>query len=68
MNKILELNTEDIYALVEPGVTFFDLYNYLIEYNLREKVWLDMPDINGGSIIRNTVDRGIGYTLYRGKL
>jgi FAD/FMN-containing dehydrogenase len=67
MNKILEVNTEDAYALVEPGVTFFDLHEYLVEYNLREKVWLDVPDVGGGSIIGNAVERGVGYTPYRGK-
>jgi FAD/FMN-containing dehydrogenase len=67
MNKILEVNTEDAYALVEPGVTFFDLHEYLVEHNLREKVWLDVPDVGGGSIIGNAVERGVGYTPYGGK-
>jgi FAD/FMN-containing dehydrogenase len=68
MNKILEVNTEDAYALVEPGVTFFDLHNYLVKNNLREKVWLDVPDVGGGSIIGNAVERGVGYTPYGGTL
>lgn len=42
MNRVLEVNTEGCYALVEPGVTFFDLYAYLEKHNLREKVWLDV--------------------------
>jgi FAD/FMN-containing dehydrogenase len=63
MNKILEVNTEDAYALVEPGVTFFDLHDYLVKHDLREKVWLDVPDVGGGSIIGNAVERGVGYTL-----
>jgi FAD/FMN-containing dehydrogenase len=67
MNKILEVNTEDAYALVEPGVTFFDLHEYLVNHNLREKVWLDVPDVGGGSIIGNAVERGVGYTPYGGK-
>jgi FAD/FMN-containing dehydrogenase len=66
MNKILEVNTEDAYALVEPGVTFFDLHDYLVKHNLREKVWLDVPDVGGGSIIGNAVERGVGYTPYGG--
>ncbi|KAM3071767.1 hypothetical protein ACMFMG_009630 [Clarireedia jacksonii] len=64
MNKILEVNTEDAYALVEPGVTFMDLHAYLEESNLREKVWLDVPDVGGGSIIGNAAERGVGYTPY----
>ncbi|PQE15069.1 Vanillyl-alcohol oxidase protein [Rutstroemia sp. NJR-2017a BVV2] len=62
MNKILEVNTDDAYALVEPGVTFMDLHKYLEENNLREKVWLNVPDSGGGSIIGNAAERGLGYT------
>lgn len=64
MNKVLEVNVEGAYALVEPGVTFFDLHNYLEERQLREHVWLDVPDLGGGSIIGNAVERGVGYTPY----
>lgn len=42
MNKVLEVNTEGCFALVEPGVTFFDLHDHLEKNNLREKVWLDV--------------------------
>lgn len=55
MNQVLEVNTDDAYALVEPGVTFFSLHDYLVEHGLREKVWLDVPDVGGGSIIGNAV-------------
>ncbi|KAL3417591.1 vanillyl-alcohol oxidase [Phlyctema vagabunda] len=68
MNKILEVNTEDAYALVEPGVTFFDLHEYLVKNDMRKKVWLDVPDVGGGSIIGNAVERGVGYTPYGGGL
>jgi len=43
MNKILEVNEKFAYALVEPGVTFFDLYNYIQERKL--KLWVDVPDL-----------------------
>jgi len=56
MNKILEVNEKFAYALVEPGVTFFDLYNYIQEHKL--KLWVDVPDLGGGSILGNTVERG----------
>ena len=42
MNRVLDINVEGAYALVEPGVTYFDLYNYMEERNLREKVWMDV--------------------------
>lgn len=64
MNKILEVNVEDAFALVEPGVTFFDLHNHLEKHDLRKHVWLDVPDLGGGSIIGNAVERGVGYTPY----
>ncbi|KAH8652730.1 putative D-lactate dehydrogenase [Tricladium varicosporioides] len=60
MNRILDVNTEGCFALVEPGVTFFDLHEYLEKHNLREKV----PDLRGGSIIGNALERGVGYTPY----
>lgn len=30
----------------------------------RENVWLDVPDLGGGSIIGNAAERGVGYTPY----
>lgn len=79
MNKILKVDVEGAYALVEPGVTFFDLRKlsyplgvdvsqilmlpadqYLVVNNLRDKVWIDTPDLGGGSILGNTIERGVG--------
>lgn len=51
MNKVLEVNVDGAYALVEPGVTFQDLHNYLEERDLRDQLWLDVPDLGGGSVI-----------------
>ena len=60
MNRILEVNEKNAYALVEPGVSYFDLYRYIQEKGL--KVWIDCPDPGWGSLIGNAVDRGGGYT------
>lgn len=62
MTKIIEVNEKYAFALVEPGVTYFDLYNHIQEkgYNL----WIDVPDLGWGSIVGNTLDRGVGYTPY----
>jgi hypothetical protein len=49
-----------------PGVTFHGLHQYLVEHNLRDKVWLDVPDLGGGSVLGNTLERGVGYTPYGG--
>lgn len=64
MNKILKVDVEGAYALLEPGVTYTDLHNYLVENNLRDKVWVDVPDLGGGSVLGNTCERGVGYTPY----
>jgi hypothetical protein len=42
------------------SISFSDLHNYLVENNLREKLWIDVPDLGGGSVIGNTVERGVG--------
>jgi hypothetical protein len=64
MNKVLECDVDGAYMFVEPGVTFFDAHEYLVKNNLRDKLWLDVPDLGGGSIIGNAVERGVGYTPY----
>ncbi|PHH63565.1 hypothetical protein CDD82_1885 [Ophiocordyceps australis] len=60
MNGIIEVNEKAAYAVVEPGVTFFDLYNYCREHKL--SLWPSVPAIAWGSVIGNTLDRGFGYT------
>lgn len=66
MNRVLEVNTEGAYALLEPGVTFFSLYDYLKEKKLDDQLWIDTPDLGGGSVVGNTIERGVGYTPYGG--
>jgi len=61
MNRIIEVNEESAYALVEPGVSYFDLYRYIQEKGL--KLWVDVPDPGWGSPIGNAVDRGGGYLM-----
>jgi (+)-pinoresinol hydroxylase len=63
MNRILEVNEENHYALVEPGVSYFDLYKYIHDKGL--KVWIDPADPGWGSLIGNAVDRGGGRTPMR---
>ncbi|KAM5351008.1 hypothetical protein ACJ41O_003731 [Fusarium nematophilum] len=64
MNKVLKVDVDGAYALVEPGVTFTDLHQYLVDNNLRDKLWVDVPDLGGGSVLGNTIERGVGYTPY----
>lgn len=51
INRILEVNEKMGYAVVEPGVTFNDLYNYCVEKKL--KVWPSTPSLGWGSVIGN---------------
>ncbi len=61
MNRILEVNEERNFALVEPGVSYFELYEYIRERGLN--VMLDIPDPGWGSPVGNSLDHGVGYTL-----
>ncbi len=63
MNRILEVNEKNHYALVEPGVSYFDLYRYIQERGL--KVMIDAPDPGWGSLVGNGSDRGGGHTPMR---
>jgi 4-cresol dehydrogenase (hydroxylating) len=60
MNKILELDPELGYCVIEPGVSFFDLYEHIA----REKapLWMSVPGNGWGSVLGNALDHGIGYT------
>lgn len=63
MDRVLEVDEKNHYALVEPGVSYFDLYRYIQDRGL--KVWIDVPDPGWGSLIGNSLDRGGGYTPMR---
>jgi 4-cresol dehydrogenase (hydroxylating) len=63
MNRILDVDGDLCTALVEPGVTYQQLYDYIQEKKL--PVWLSVPA--PGAIVGpmgNTLDRGNGYTPF----
>ena len=63
MNRILEVNEELAFAVIEPGVTYEQLNAYLKEG--RHKLWIDCIDgTPKGSVIGNALDRGVGETPY----
>jgi 4-cresol dehydrogenase (hydroxylating) len=62
MNRVLEVNEELAYALVEPGVQFFDLYEHLRSNGHR--LIMSSPDLGWGSVVGNYLERGWGYTPY----
>lgn len=63
MNRILEVNTELAFAVVEPGVTFRQLHSHLVNNNI--PLWVDCTDgPPDGSVMGNSLERGIGETDY----
>ena len=62
MNKILDIDPEDYTCLVEPGVSFYALYEE-VQRRGYTHMWIDTPDLGGGSVLGNTLDRGVGYTV-----
>jgi (+)-pinoresinol hydroxylase len=60
MNRIIKVDDKRNFALVEPGVSYFDLYRYIQERGL--KVWIDTPDPGWGSPMGNALDHGVGFT------
>ncbi|KAK6832587.1 hypothetical protein RU639_004401 [Aspergillus parasiticus] len=35
MDRVLKIDTENVYALLEPGVSYLDLHEYLVKHNFR---------------------------------
>lgn len=63
MNKIIEIDPVLGTALVEPGVTYQQLWNYLKENDI--PLWLSCPAPSAiAGPVGNTLDRGVGYTPY----
>ena len=63
MNKIIEVDQELGYCLLEPGVTYAELDQYLKKNKIN--LWLDVPSSSANvSVIGNTIERGCGYTPY----
>jgi 4-cresol dehydrogenase (hydroxylating) flavoprotein subunit len=62
MNRVLEIDEQLGYALVEPGVTFFALYDALQAAG--GKLWISTPAPGWGSVIGNALEHGVGYTPY----
>jgi len=61
MNRIIEVDDTRHYCIVEPGVTYFDLYNHVEAHDL--KVIVDVPDPGWGSPVGNALDHGVGYMM-----
>jgi 4-cresol dehydrogenase (hydroxylating) len=62
MNQVLEINEELGYAVVEPGVRWFDLYEAIEAQGA--SYMLSIADLGWGSVIGNTLEHGGTYLPY----
>jgi 4-cresol dehydrogenase (hydroxylating) len=63
LDRIVEVNPELAYAVVEPGVTFGQLHEHLVRNKI--PLMIDPTDSTPhGSVIGNALDHGIGATPY----
>ncbi len=63
MNRILEVDPDLGTCLIEPGVTYQQLKDYLEQNKI--PLWIDVPTVGPiASPVGNTLDRGVGYTPY----
>ena len=60
MNRVLEVNEELAYAVVEPGVRWFDLFDAVEAAG--GTLWPSIPDLGWGSVVGNSLEYGRGYT------
>ncbi len=59
MNRVLEIDEELAYAVVEPGVRWFDLYDAIQAGG--HKLMVSIADLGWGSVVGNFLDNGITY-------
>jgi 4-cresol dehydrogenase (hydroxylating) len=62
MNRVLEINEELGYAVVEPGTTWLALYEAIQAQG--HNLMLSCTDLGWGSVIGNSLDHGLTYTPY----
>lgn len=66
MNKVLGVNESGEYIVVEPGATYADINQYLVDKGLHKKFEPSWPEYVGESAIGNIAE-GSMLTLYRGR-
>jgi 4-cresol dehydrogenase (hydroxylating) len=59
LNRVLEIDEECAYAVVEPGVRWFDLYDAIRAGGHR--LMVSVPDLGWGSVVGNTLENGVTY-------
>jgi 4-cresol dehydrogenase (hydroxylating) len=59
MNKVLEIDEELAYCVVEPGVRWFDLYDAVKAGG--HKLMVSIPDLGWGGVVSNFLENGATY-------
>lgn len=62
MNRVIELNEELGYALIEPGVSFDELHHAIEAADA--DLMVSVPDLGWGSVGGNSLDNGLTYLPY----
>ena len=62
MKRILEVNAGLGYCIIEPGVGFFDLHEYLATHRI--PLWMGIPGNAWGSVLGNALERGFSAAPY----
>jgi 4-cresol dehydrogenase (hydroxylating) flavoprotein subunit len=63
MNRIIEVNRELAYAVIEAGVSQGELHSYLQEHC--PELWMDSTGAGlSASVVGNILERGFGHTRY----
>lgn len=62
MDRVLEIDEDLAYAVVEPGVRWYDLYDAIEAGG--HALQLSIPDLGWGSVIGNSMDNGMTYMPY----
>lgn len=59
MNRVIEINVTDCYAVLEPGVSFIELSHYLRERNI--PLLVSAAENGAGGPVGNSLDHGVGF-------
>jgi len=62
MKRIIEIDEDLGYCVVEPGVSFYDLYDALAARE--HPLWMSVPGNAWGSVVGNALERGVGPQPY----
>ena len=62
MNRVLDLDETSGAALIEPGVSFFELYDAVQAAGA--PYWISAPALGWGSVVGNALERGLGCHPY----